>query len=290
VILAADHLAVADSFYVVLAARRPVTFLAKREYFDGTGVAGTLRRWFFSWVGQIPVDRRGGASASPARAAATRILEGGGVWGIHPEGTRSPDGRLYRGRTGAVRVALATGAPLVPIALSGTRREPGSPWWRRRVVLEILEPMDLEPYRRAGSAGVRAATDALMRRIGEHTGQVRVDGYASRHPSAATWAAERPLGRVDGRLGRRRSLRVDERIDVGHEGQVADPVGGVAARADRDRCRVGAVHHHRARRPQLPGEFVARVSARFVHCEFVEPVTGVGGDHRGEPDSEDTGR
>lgn len=178
VIVAANHLAVLDSFYLTLAARRPVIFLAKREYFDRPGFVGRIQRQFFSMLGQVPVDRHGGAAASPALEAAISIVEGGGAWGIHPEGTRSPDGRLYRGRTGAVRVAMATGAPLVPVAITGTRSDPALPWRRRRVVIEILEPLDLASFRDRGPDGVRAATDALMLAIGDHTGQHYVDEYA----------------------------------------------------------------------------------------------------------------
>ncbi|GAB2651081.1 lysophospholipid acyltransferase family protein [Prescottella soli] len=178
VIVAANHLAVLDSFYLTLAARRQVTFLAKREYFDRGGSTGRLQRWFFSAVGQIPVDRRGGARAVSALAAAAGIVERGGVWGIHPEGTRSPDGRLYRGRTGAVRVAMDTEVPLVPVAITGTRPDRSVPWWRRRVVVEILEPLDLTPFRNEGAAGVRDATDTLMLAIGARTGQRYVDEYA----------------------------------------------------------------------------------------------------------------
>ncbi|MFC9787925.1 lysophospholipid acyltransferase family protein [Rhodococcus sp. NPDC127528] len=178
VIVAANHLAVLDSFYLTLAARRQVTFLAKSDYFTGGGVTGRLKRWFFSAVGQIPVDRRGGGAASPALEAAARIVERGGAWGIHPEGTRSPDGRLYRGRTGAVRIAMDTGTPLVPVAITGTRPDRRGPWWRHRVVVEFLEPLDLTPYRNAGGDGVRAATDALMLAIGCRTGQEYVDTYA----------------------------------------------------------------------------------------------------------------
>jgi len=177
-ILAANHLAVLDSFYLTLAARRPTAFLAKSEYFDGPGISGALRRGFFSSVGQIPVDRSGGTAASPAIEAAVRIVHRGGVWGIHPEGTRSPDGRLYRGRTGAVRVAMETGAPLLPVAITGTRSYGSTPWWRRRVTVEILPPMDLTPFRDTGTDGVRAATNALMHTIGTRTGQQRVDAYA----------------------------------------------------------------------------------------------------------------
>ncbi|WP_068164376.1 lysophospholipid acyltransferase family protein [Rhodococcus phenolicus] len=178
VVMAANHLAVLDSFYLTLAARRPVTFLAKSEYFDRGGVSGRLRRRFLSALGQVPVDRRGGAAASPALEAAAAIVENGGVWGIHPEGTRSPDGRLYRGRTGAVRVAMATGTPLVPVAITGTVPDPTVPWWRRRVVVDILEPLDLSPFRERGANGVRAATDALMLAIARSTGQQYVDEYA----------------------------------------------------------------------------------------------------------------
>ncbi|APE12764.1 1-acyl-sn-glycerol-3-phosphate acyltransferase (plasmid) [Rhodococcus sp. 2G] len=178
VIVAANHLAVLDSFYLTLAARRQITFLAKGDYFDRGGLTGRLQRWFFTAVGQIPVDRRGGSAASLALEAATRIVEHGGVWGIHPEGTRSPDGRLYRGRTGAVRVAMDTGAPLVPVAITGTKPDRGVPWWRRRVVVEILEPLDLAPFRNAKGDDVRAATEALMAAIRSRTGQGYVDTYA----------------------------------------------------------------------------------------------------------------
>lgn len=183
VILAANHLAVLDSFYLTLAARRPTSFLAKAEYFDRPGVIGALQRWFFSALGQIPVDRRGGASAAPAIDAATRIIAAGGVWGIHPEGTRSPDGRLYRGRTGAVRVAMETGVPVLPVAITGTADSDASARWRRRrVTVQILPPLDLAPFRTAGPQGIRAATDILMQTIGGSTGQEIVDAYAKSFP------------------------------------------------------------------------------------------------------------
>ncbi|WP_055476676.1 lysophospholipid acyltransferase family protein [Gordonia sp. HS-NH1] len=178
VIFAANHLSVLDSFYLALAVRRPVTFLAKREYFERHGPVGRLQRWFFLTLGQIPVDRRGGAGASSALRQAVEILDGGGAWGIHPEGTRSPDGRMYRGRTGAVRVALKTRAPLIPIAITGTRRTDGRQR-RRSVTIEILPALDL------GSGEVtehrtRALTDELMAIICERTGQSYTDEYARR--------------------------------------------------------------------------------------------------------------
>ncbi|MGW6692237.1 lysophospholipid acyltransferase family protein [Rhodococcus sp. NPDC054953] len=186
VIVAANHLAVLDSFYLTLAARRRIVFLAKSDYFDGAGATGRLRRWFFTSMGQISVDRSGGTTSSPALDAATGIVEQGGAWGIHPEGTRSPDGRLYRGRTGAVRVAMNTGVPLVPVAITGTRADRAVPWRRRRVVVEFLDPLDLVPFADAGATGVRTATDTLMRSIGSRTGQLYVDAYAKTWERAAS--------------------------------------------------------------------------------------------------------
>ncbi|WP_238423561.1 1-acyl-sn-glycerol-3-phosphate acyltransferase [Gordonia sp. 'Campus'] len=177
VIVAANHLSVLDSFYLALAARRPVTFLAKREYFERPGPVGRLQRWFFLALGQIPVDRRGGTEASSALRRAVEILNDGGAWGIHPEGTRSPDGRMYRGRTGAVRVALITGAPLVPVAISGTGRADGRSPGRHRVTIDILPALDL------GSGGatedrIRVLTDELMATICGRSGQSYIDEYA----------------------------------------------------------------------------------------------------------------
>lgn len=171
VIIAANHLAVIDSFILCLVLDRRLTFLAKREYFTRPGLCGRLQRWFFSAVGQVPVDRAGGHAASAALTAATRILDTGGVWAIHPEGTRSPDGQLHRGRTGVVRVGLATGAPIIPVALLGTARLRSG----RRVRVVFGSPIHL----RAG-ADVRAATDDLMHAIGELSGQTVVDSYARR--------------------------------------------------------------------------------------------------------------
>lgn len=176
-ILAANHLAVLDSFYLTYAARRRVTFLAKHEYFEGRGFVGRLQRQFFRAMGQIPVDRQGGNSATSALDAATSIVREGGVWGIHPEGTRSPDGRLYRGKTGAARVAHTTGTPLIPVAITGTRSDGTTPWWRRRVVIEILEPIDPRTFSDEPNA-VRIATDALMSAISARTGQDYVNQYA----------------------------------------------------------------------------------------------------------------
>ncbi|MER2208603.1 MAG: lysophospholipid acyltransferase family protein, partial [Rhodococcus sp. (in: high G+C Gram-positive bacteria)] len=110
VILAGNHRAVVDSFFLVLMVRRRITFVAKSEYFTGTGVKGAMQRWFFGGAGQVPIDRSGADASRAALDTAIGILDKGGVWGIYPEGTRSPDGCLYKGKTGAIRVALETGA------------------------------------------------------------------------------------------------------------------------------------------------------------------------------------
>ncbi|MCK9928328.1 1-acyl-sn-glycerol-3-phosphate acyltransferase [Frankia sp. Mgl5] len=196
VILAGNHLAVADSFFLVRLVPRRIAFLAKQEYFTGRGVRGRLVRWFFTAAGQVPVERRGGAAAAGALTAAVRVLETGGAWGIYPEGTRSPDGRLYRGRTGVARVALATGAPVVPVVVKGT--EAVSPrgrrrWRRGRVQIIVGRPLDFSRYRRVLADGppgcpaltermvIRSATDELMRVLADHSGQEYIDAYATDH-------------------------------------------------------------------------------------------------------------
>lgn len=185
VIIAANHLAVIDSLYLALVIPRPLTFLAKQEYFTGTGLRGRLQRWFFTAAGQVPVDRAGGDGAADALATATRILADGRAWAIHPEGTRSVDGRVYRGRTGALRVAMATGAPVVPVVLDGTDRM--NP--RGRKLLRFTKVrISVHPARRYPAAEhhaqVRVATDQLMREIATLSGRPYVDRYA------ATFAVE----------------------------------------------------------------------------------------------------
>ncbi|BDH58687.1 1-acyl-sn-glycerol-3-phosphate acyltransferase [Tsukamurella sp. PLM1] len=180
VILAANHLAISDSFYVVQSARRPVMFLAKADYFTQPGIKGKFKKVFFSGMGQIPVDRRGGSVSAPALEAATRIVEDGGAWGIHPEGTRSPDGRLYKGKTGAVRVALATGTPVVPIALTGTDHRTLKNFWKSRITVEVLPALDLSDATADDQESIRRATDRLMDVIGARTGQTRVAEYAKK--------------------------------------------------------------------------------------------------------------
>ncbi|MDQ3146609.1 MAG: 1-acyl-sn-glycerol-3-phosphate acyltransferase, partial [Actinomycetota bacterium] len=116
VILASNHVSFCDSFFLPMVLKRRVTFVAKAEYFDDPKTA-----WFFRAVGQIPIKRSGGSASQGALDAASDVLAGGGLFGIYPEGTRSPDGRLYRGHTGVARLALKLGVPVLPVAMIGTR-------------------------------------------------------------------------------------------------------------------------------------------------------------------------
>ncbi|MFF0489959.1 lysophospholipid acyltransferase family protein [Nocardia sp. NPDC004068] len=179
VIVAANHLAAIDSLYLALVLPRRITFIAKQEYFTATGLRGRVERWVMTATGQVRVDRTGGSAAADALDAAARILESGGIWGIHPEGTRSPDGRTYRGRTGVIRVAMRTGAPVVPVALTGTDRV--NPRNRRllrfaRVRIEFAPPRHFLP---TTPEAVRTATDTLMRDLATRSGNHYVDQYAT---------------------------------------------------------------------------------------------------------------
>src|ERR671912_840610 len=131
-IIASNHLSFSDSIFMPLAVPRRVTFLAKQEYFTGKGLKGWLIRMFFTGAGQVPIDRASGSAAKAALETGKRILAEGNLLGIYPEGTRSPDGQLYRGKTGVARMALEAGVPVIPVAAIGTNKlNPiGSRMWR----------------------------------------------------------------------------------------------------------------------------------------------------------------
>ncbi len=184
-ILVSNHMAVADSFFMPLMMPRRVTFLAKREYFTGKGVRGKLKKAFFSGVGQVPIDRSSGAAAQAALDTGVRLLSEGKLLGVYPEGTRSPDGRLYKGKTGVARMALESGMQVIPIAMFGTDKvNPiGSKmWWPHKVVVKVGEPLDFSRYE--GMAGdrfvERSITDEIMYALMELSGQEYVDVYASK--------------------------------------------------------------------------------------------------------------
>lgn len=190
VIIAGNHLTVVDSFFLVLLVRRRVTFIAKSEYFTGRGIKGAALRWFYSATGQVPVDRRGADASAPALEAAKSILRQGKVWAVYPEGTRSPDGRLYKGKTGLARVAIETGAPVVPLVMHGTLavNPVGSRMWRPgKVRMVVGEPLDFTRYAGGENSKVilRAVTDEVMAALANLSGQEYVDVYAASVKEAA---------------------------------------------------------------------------------------------------------
>jgi 1-acyl-sn-glycerol-3-phosphate acyltransferase len=190
VILAPNHLAVLDSFIVPLVLPRPVAFLAKAEYFQGSGLKGGLSKWLFTSLGAIPVERGRGRAAMEAIGAAEQVLHDGGAFGIHPEGTRSPDGRLYRGRTGVARLTLSTGAPVVPVALTGTDKlQPRGTKIPRLapVTVRFGDPLDFSRYSGmdASLPVLRSITDEIMYAIAELSDQEYVDKYQKPGAAAA---------------------------------------------------------------------------------------------------------
>lgn len=188
VLLASNHLAFVDSIVITLVARRSVSFMAKSEYFTGTGTRGWLMRSFFSGVGAVPVDRASAKAGQDALDAGLEVLRSGEAFSIYPEGTRSRDGRLYRGRTGVAWLALTAGVPVVPVALTGTEQlQPGGSGGVRlaRVTVEFGEPMDLSHFGPASSGRARRhATDAIMAEIARLSGQERADSYNEPPPAS----------------------------------------------------------------------------------------------------------
>lgn len=183
VILAGNHLSVADELFLGAVVPRHIAFWAKSEYFTGTGVRGTFNRLVMEGLGAIQVNREGGRAALHALDAAIPALRGGDVVGVYPEGTRSPDGRLYRGRTGVARLALGAGVPVVPVGVIGTEKvQPiGArlPRLGPSVEMRFGKPMDFTD-REGDSAGLRAITDEIMVEIQKLTGQEYVSRYAPR--------------------------------------------------------------------------------------------------------------
>jgi 1-acyl-sn-glycerol-3-phosphate acyltransferase len=183
-ILASNHLSFADHFFAPLPLPRKVTFLAKAEYFTGRGLKGLVSKAFFRGVGQIPVDRAGGEASERALATGLRVLAEGSLLGIYPEGTRTPDGRLYRGKTGVARLALESGAPVIPTAMMGTFElmPPGRLWPRLRIRpgVRFGKPLDFSRYAGLESDRLvlRAITDEIMYALMELSGQEYVDEYA----------------------------------------------------------------------------------------------------------------
>ncbi len=213
-VLVSNHLSFSDSIFLPVAVPRPVVFLAKSEYFNGKGIKGKLTAMFFRLSNQLPMDRSGGAASSSSLTAGMDILNGGGLLGIYPEGTRSPDGRLYRGKTGVAKLVLATGVPVIPVAMIGTdkvqpigRRIPNI----RRIGIIVGEPLDFSRYQGMADDRFiqRSVTDEIMYELMRLSGQEYVDAYASSVKEKL--AAEKAAGRKHHRPGadtRRAAVRM----------------------------------------------------------------------------------
>ena len=180
VIIASNHLSFSDSVFMALVIPRKVTFLAKSEYFTSPGAKGLLKKLTLISLGQVPVDRSGGRRSEAALITGLKILAEGSCLGIYPEGTRSPDGRLYKGRTGIARLAIESGAPVIPLAMSNTDKI--QPTGKvipnlHRVGMHFGEPM----YFDGDSSNLlylRDVTDQIVAKIQEMSGQEYVDIYA----------------------------------------------------------------------------------------------------------------
>ena len=181
VIIASNHLSFSDSIFMPLVVPRKVTFLAKSEYFTSPGIKGFIKKITFIALGQVPVDRSGGRRSEAALLTGLDLLSEGACIGIYPEGTRSPDGKLYRGRTGIARMAIESGAAIVPVAMFNTAEiQPTG-----QVVPKVrrVEMIFGEPLYFAGDTSdlkvLREITDEIMNAIQELSGQEYVDIYAS---------------------------------------------------------------------------------------------------------------
>ena len=179
-IIASNHLSFSDSIFMPMVVPRKVTFLAKSEYFTSPGPKGLLKKLTFIALGQVPVDRSGGRRSEAALITGLKVLSDGACLGIYPEGTRSPDGRLYKARTGIARLAIESGAPVVPVAMFDTDKiQPTGQVVPnvKRVGMSSGEPMyfDGDP---TDLEHLRNVADTIMKAIGELSGQEYVDTYA----------------------------------------------------------------------------------------------------------------
>lgn len=184
-IIASNHVGILDSAFVPGAMPRHVAFLVKEQWFAGKGFAAAVRRGFMRAMGQLEIDRGGGSASETSLSSGIAVLSAGKLLGIYPEGTRSPDGRLYRGRAGIARVLLEMPVPVVPVAVTGTAeimpRGAKLPKLGGRVIVTFGAPLDFSRYAgmNADRFVLRAITDEVMREIERLSGQEYVDVYAT---------------------------------------------------------------------------------------------------------------
>lgn len=187
-IIASNHQSVYDSFVFPLLCERQLTFPAKSEYFTSPGLKGRFQKWFFTSVGQVPVHRDSADAGENMRRAAQEVLERGDLFGIYPEGTRAPDKRVYKGKTGVARVAMASGAPVVPLGMiNSADANPIGSTFIRPVSVKMQVGEAIDPHEWARSHGydpdskevMRPFTDYVMKKLTELTGFDYVDMYAA---------------------------------------------------------------------------------------------------------------
>ncbi|WP_189872021.1 lysophospholipid acyltransferase family protein [Streptomyces bluensis] len=245
-ILASNHLSFSDSFFLPAVLDRKVTFIAKAEYFTTPGIKGRLTAAFFKGVGQLPVDRSGARGAGEAAIkSGIEVLERGELFGIYPEGTRSPDGRLYRGKPGGLaRVTLATGAPVIPVAMIDTEKiqPPGKIIPKlMRPGIRIGKPLDFSRYQgmEHDRFVLRAVTDEVMYEIMKLSGQEYVDVYAT--------AAKRQIAEA-----------AKAEKQAGKEAEKADKADKAAkaalAKAEQDQAEKERAERERAERDRSQNE------------------------------------
>ena len=189
VILASNHVSFADSLVIPIVAPRKVVFLAKSDYFAGSGIKGTLQKAWFEGMGMLPVDRDDPRAAIASLDTALEVLGRGDAFGLYPEGTRSRDGRLYRGRTGVAHLALTAGVPVVPVGVTGTERlQPVGARFPRVVPVSVTFGQPIEVVGRYDGVPLgrarREVTDEIMRAIQAITGQEEAGIYNERAPDA----------------------------------------------------------------------------------------------------------
>ena len=230
-IVVSNHLSAGDTFLLPAMIKRRMTFPAKLELFHGRGLAGTVLSWFLRNVGQLPMDRSGGRASASSMDGVLAVLRKGELLGIYPEGTRSPDGRLYKGKTGVARLVLSARVPVVPVAMVNTHFVPSTllriPIMRRPGI-RVGAPMDFSRYAAAGNDRevLRWVTDEIMNAVMELSGQEYVDAYGSSVKAAMDGGRELPVTAVD-RPGAGRPVPVVPSGAAGAEPVAPPPITAV---------------------------------------------------------------
>jgi len=234
-IFASNHLSFSDSIFLPLVLPRQMTFLAKSDYFTGRGLKGRATAAFFKAVGQVPVDRSGGGAGEAALSSGLKILRRGEFLGIYPEGTRSPDGRLYRGRTGVARMALESGVPVLPVAMIGTDK--AQPTGKKvpkimRIGIRIGTPLDFSRYEGMEDDRfvLRSITDEIIYELMLLSGQEYVDEYATSMKDRLLTAARVKAREIQEAAKPGAAAREPEAVEAG-EGREAGQAGQVDALA-----------------------------------------------------------